>query len=90
MAENKKLEQEEIQSIMNLRQKMSDKVVQFGEIEVEKHLAEQRIEFLETQKNMLKEEFSQMQESEKKLADDLNAKYGEGNLNLDTGEFIPA
>ena len=33
MSENKKLEQEEIQSIMNLRQKMSDKVVQFGEIE---------------------------------------------------------
>jgi DNA-binding transcriptional MerR regulator len=90
MAENKKLEPEEIQSIMNLRQKMSDKVVQFGEIEVEKHLAEQRIEFLETQKNMLKEEFAQMQESEKKLADELNAKYGEGNLNLDTGEFVPA
>mgnify|MGYP003137598430 CR=1 FL=1 len=90
MSENKKLEQEEIQSIMNLRQKMSDKVVQFGEIEVEMHLAEQRIDFLQTQKKMLKEEFAQMQESEKKLADELNAKYGEGNLNLDTGEFVPA
>ena len=31
-----------------------------------------------------------MQESEKKLADELNTKYGEGNLNLDTGEFVPA
>jgi len=90
MSENKKLEQKEIQSIMNLRQKMSDKVVQFGEIEVEMHLAEQRIDFLQTQKKMLKEEFAQMQESEKKLADELNAKYGEGNLNLDTGEFVPA
>lgn len=90
MSENKKLEQEEIQSIMNLRQKMSDKVVHFGEIEVEMHLAEQRIDFLQTQKKMLKEEFAQMQESEKKLADELNAKYGEGNLNLDTGEFVPA
>tara|TARA_R100000388_G_C7232206_1_gene155397 strand:+ start:1261 stop:1533 length:273 start_codon:yes stop_codon:yes gene_type:complete len=90
MSENKKLEQEEIQSVMNLRQKMSDKVVQFGEIEVEMHLAEQRIDFLQTQKKMLKEEFAQMQESEKKLADELNAKYGEGNLNLDTGEFVPA
>ena len=69
---------------------MSDKVVQFGEIEVEMHLAEQRIDFLQTQKKMLKEEFAQMQESEKKLADELNAKYGEGNLNLDTGEFVPA
>ena len=90
MSENKKLEQEEIENINNLRQKMSDKVVRFGEIEVEMHLAEQRIEFLQTQKKMLKEEFVQMQESEKKLVQDLNAKYGEGNLNLDTGEFVPA
>ena len=90
MSENKKLEQEEIENINNLRQKMSDKVVRFGEIEVEMHLAEQRIEFLQTQKKMLKEEFVQMQESEKKIVQDLNAKYGEGNLNLDTGEFVPA
>ena len=90
MQEVKKLDQTEIDSIVDLRKRMSDKVLQFGELEVEMQLTIQRKEMLESEKVKLISDFEILQKEEKDTADKLNEKYGQGALNIDTGEFIPA
>ena len=88
MQEVKKLDQTEIDSIVDLRKRMSDKVLQFGELEVEMQLTIQRKEMLESEKVKLISDFEILQKEEKDTADKLNEKYGQGTLNIDTGEFI--
>ena len=90
MQEVKKLDQTEIDSIVDLRKRMSDKVLQFGELEVEMQLTIQRKEMLESEKVKLISDFEILQKEEKDTADKLNEKYGQGTLNIDPGEFIPA
>ena len=41
-------------------------------------------------KDTFKQELASMQEEERKVSKQLEEKYGQGNLNLETGEFIPA
>jgi uncharacterized coiled-coil DUF342 family protein len=84
------LSEEEIAMISDIRQKTSEKIMQFGEIELEMIWLEKRTDDLNKFKNDLKQELYQLQTSEKDLSDQLNQKYGEGTLNLDKKEFIPA
>ena len=90
MSENKKIEKVDIESIKELRQKSSELIVKFGEVELEFIYAENRKNELDTYKAGLVKELTELQESEKTLTTDMETKYGQGNLNLETGEFVPA
>lgn len=41
------------------------------------------------QKEKVKQQLENLKNSEKTIAEELEAKYGVGNVSLDTGEFIP-
>ena len=90
MSENKKIEKVDIESIKELRQKSSELIVKFGEVELEFIYVENRKNELNTYKAGLLKELTELQESEKTLTTDMETKYGQGNLNLETGEFVPA
>ena len=90
MSENKKIEKVDIESIKELRQKSSELIVKFGEVELEFIYVENRKNELDTYKAGLVKELTELQESEKTLTTDMETKYGQGNLNLETGEFVPA
>ena len=90
MSEVKKLDQTEIETLTSLRQRSQEKIMQFGEIEMELIFLDNRIEEMHKMKDSLKSELATMQEEERKVSKDLEDKYGQGNLNLETGEFIPA
>jgi len=90
MNEVKKLDEAEINTLTALRQKSQEKVMQFGEIEMEIIFLEGRIDEMLKMKDTFKQELAGMQEEERKVSKDLEEKYGQGNLNLETGEFIPA
>ena len=90
MSEVKKLDQTEIETLTSLRQRSQEKIMQFGEIEMELIFLDNRIEEMHKMKDSLKNELTTMQEEERKVSKDLEDKYGQGNLNLETGEFIPA
>jgi hypothetical protein len=90
MSENKKIEKVDIESIKELRQKSSELIVKFGEVELEFIYVENRKNELNTYKDSLMKELTELQESEKTLTTDMETKYGQGNLNLETGEFTPA
>ena len=90
MSEVKKLDQTELETLTLLRQRSQEKIMQFGEIEMELIFLDNRIEEIHKMKDSLKNELTTMQEEERKVSKDLEDKYGQGNLNLETGEFIPA
>ena len=80
--ETKILTPEELQTVKNLNDENSSLITQFGMLEME-------IQNLELQKLNLVEKLKQLNQASTKIGNELEQKYGEGNVNLDTGEFIP-
>jgi len=80
--ETKVLTQEEIQSLKTLQENQSLLVTALGDLEYQ-------ITILETRKQFLKNEIVNQIESEVKIGKELQEKYGEGNINLEKGEFTP-
>ena len=89
MSENKKFTQDELAKIVELRESNSQKISEFGQVELEILLTDQRMEALQDAKAKLQEEYVGLQDKEKELVKELNDKYGSGTVDLDSGEFIP-
>lgn len=74
------LTQEEINDLKSIQEQNSQLIVSFGQIEI-------AIQNLDTQKSELKKQFYALKSKENELAQALQAKYGNGNINIETGEF---
>jgi len=73
MSEVKKLTTEELDEIKKIKASYNDLAISLGELEIEKS------RLLEYRKNL--------SDAELVLAKKLQEKYGEGSINLDTGEI---
>lgn len=82
MAEAIKLAKEDIESLQQFRQKYFDIVNQFGQLEVT------RVS-LDENREILKGELETLAKREAEITSEFEAKYGIGEVNLETGEFIP-
>lgn len=82
MAEVIKFSEEELKSIKSLRDEYSELSIALGQLEIEKLL-------IKSKEDNLHSIFNSVLEKERKIIQDLNAKYGVGSLNLDTGTFTP-
>lgn len=74
------LTQEEINDLKSIQEQNSQLIVSFGQIEI-------TIQNLDTQKSELKKQFYALKSKENELAQALQVKYGNGNINIETGEF---
>jgi len=89
MAKAIKFTEEELNQINELRESNGSKISEFGQIELELLLANQRIETLENAKENLRAQYVELQDKERTLVQQLNEKYGAGQVDLSSGEFIP-
>ena len=89
MSENKKFTPNELSEINELRNANQKYISQFGYVELEIFLTNQRLADLNKQKETLQEEYTQLQDKEKDLVKKLNERYGAGTVDLESGEFIP-
>jgi len=80
--EKKVLTQEEIQTLKNFKEEQIDIVALLGNVEFQ-------IQLLDAQKQNLKKEILDQIEKQNKYANQLQQKYGSGNIDLEKGEFIP-
>jgi hypothetical protein len=78
--ENPKLSQEELQELNTIRSKEGEIIFNLGQIEAQKAI-------LEGQKNKLLNDLADNQEKSNVLAKKLQDKYGEGEINGETGEI---
>jgi hypothetical protein len=91
MAESKdiKFTDSELQSLQDLQNSYQQKQLQFGQLKVQKILVQQQVDGLETSESQLEVEYAEVQETERKLVEELNEKYGPGSLDPATGVFTP-
>ena len=80
--ENKKLSQEELQQLKDFQIENDNLIFNLGQINFQSAL-------LEGKRNEVLEKLAQLQEKSNTLAKELQEKYGDGNIDLETGEFNP-
>ena len=80
--EKKVLTQEEIDKIKKLKQQFEDLTGVAGNVEMQ-------IMNLQLQKDQIKFNLQQLQQQESVLAKELEEKYGDGTISLESGEFLP-
>ena len=80
--EKQVLTEEEINQLRELKQQFKDLTDVIGSTEVQ-------IMNLQIRKEQLKFNLQQIQQQELVLAKELEDKYGEGTISLESGEFLP-
>ena len=75
------LTEEEKKEIIDIQTQENDYMVQLGQIEYQ-------IQSLKSQKNTIGESLKQFEQRKTTLAQQLQDNYGEGSINIETGEFI--
>ena len=75
------LTEEEKKEITDIQTQENDYMVQLGQIEYQ-------IQSLKSQKNTIGESLKQFEQRKTTLAQQLQDNYGEGSINIETGEFI--
>ena len=73
---------EEIQEIQDLQQLYTTVVTQAGQVHLEEITLHER-------KKQVEANFEEVKRKEQEILSNLNTKYGEGSINLETGEFTP-
>jgi hypothetical protein len=81
--EKQVLTQEEIQSLKTIQSNQSLLIEQLG-------LLEYKVLILEKEKEKLKQTLQNQIEAEEQIGKQLQQKYGDGSIDLEKGEFIPA
>ena len=80
--ERKVLTEDEITKIKDLKKEFKDLTNAIGETEVQ-------VMNLNLRKEQLKIGFQNIQQQEMVIAKELEEKYGEGTISLESGEFLP-
>jgi len=81
-SKEQKFTKEEMETIEFIKKSYDELTVQLGQLNVEEFV-------LNESRENLKDSFSTIRTKEKEFANSLSDKYGKGQLNLDTGVFIP-
>ena len=89
MSENKQLTPEELQSIKDLQKQYNQFVFELGSIEAQLQQNLANKELIETEKNNVLSDLKTLGEREREVISTLQAKYGVGNINPETGEITP-
>jgi hypothetical protein len=82
MADTIKFSDEEIQEIQNLQQLYTTVVNQAGQVHIEEITLHER-------KGQVEANFAEVKKREQEILSNLTSKYGQGSINLETGEFTP-
>tara|TARA_Y100000356_G_C11247466_1_gene284858 strand:- start:859 stop:1134 length:276 start_codon:yes stop_codon:yes gene_type:complete len=89
MAEDIKFTEDEMTSLKQLQEDYTTKQEQLGQISVQRILLNQQIDSLQQRQEQLEKEYVEVQQREQGLVKTLNDKYGQGQLDPNTGVFTP-
>ena len=84
-----KFSQEEMDKIKKIQSSYLGVQQAFGQLEVNRIRLEQQLDATQQASVELRDKFSEVQTNEQKLIEELNEKYGDGSLDLESGTFTP-
>jgi len=82
-----KLQEEEITKLKDIQSKNNEIVFNLGILDLDINALEINIESLKERRKNLRNDFENLLKEQKEGAKDLTEKYGDGNIDLETGEF---
>ena len=85
----KKLDQADIDSIMELRQKYAENTNAVGMISIDEHVVKEQLKQIKKEKTRIFGQLESLRQEETTLMDSLKEKYGDGQINLEDGTFVP-
>ena len=83
------LTDEEIQTINDLRDQYATSTAKFGQLKIEQILLEEQLKRLNELEDVYKSEYLATQAKEESFGNEITAKYGEGDIDVETGFFLP-
>ena len=89
MADEIKFTDEELKSLQDLSQSYQNIQASFGQLKVQKILNQQQADALEEAEVKMDADYKDIQDKERELVQQLNEKYGPGQLDPQTGVFTP-
>ena len=89
MADTVKFSQEEMKSLSELQDNYQQLTQRMGQLEAQRIVQTQGLDAIDKEKDSLHEQWIGNQQKERELVDTLNAKYGPGTLDPNSGEFTP-
>jgi hypothetical protein len=78
-----KLTEEELENLVSLQRKSAGVTQEFGNLEIMKLQ-------LDARREELVSFYGQLKEDERTFGKELSEKYGDGTINIEKGEFVPA
>ena len=90
MSEIKKITTEELEKLKELRVKYDSVSYTLGQLRIEQELLNDQVVRLKEVETQLITDYRNLQADEKTIADEISNKYGQGQINIETGEFTPS
>ena len=89
MSEQIKFTDEEMKTLRGLQDSYTEKQSELGQLSVQRILLNQQLDALDERQTFLENEYKKIQQKEADFVRTLNNKYGQGQLDPDTGVFTP-
>jgi predicted nuclease with TOPRIM domain len=89
MSEQVKFTEDELKKVKSIQESYFDVQNQFGQLKLARLRVEQQLDTIDNQEQELNKKFNDIQNDESSFLQETTKKYGEGNLDPDTGIFIP-
>jgi predicted transcriptional regulator len=86
----KKLEKEHFESIQKLRKEFASISNILGNISIERYAIQQELDHLNEQEQKFLQQFETLKKQETELMSKLKEKYGDGQIDINEGTFIPS
>ena len=86
----KKFTEEEMKKLRSIQQTYFEIQNSFEKVKIARMNLNTQIDDLDKFEENLMEKFSSNRKDETNFVDDITKKYGDGNLNLETGTFTPS
>lgn len=82
-----KLTQEELDEVKKLQQFYNQVIFELGKAEAQLISLEKQINFVASEKEKLVKDLKTLEDKESQLAKNLQEKYGQGSIDIETGEI---
>jgi chromosome segregation ATPase len=86
----KEVSTEDIEQVKQLRTKYAQTTAQIGQVEIELYVLNKQLKELTEIREGLFTSYTDLQTEEQTLVKELNEKYGDGVLDLESNKFVPS
>lgn len=89
MAEQIKISQEELDSMLNLRERIRTNVESIGRLNIKRHFTQLELNQVNEDLDQAYANSEELSMEENRVVKEVTSKYGEGDLDFNTGIYTP-